>query len=173
MAQTDTTAPAAPQEGFDLTPAEGLPGTIRETPSDLYVELRRFLVGAVETGGTYAAFEESVRPGDPGRAHIHHGGDEAFFVLEGEFSFLLGDRTIRATPGAFIFVPRGTVHGFRNEGERPARFLAIVSPGEFATYLQDVSVAVGTGGRFDTAEVAAVRQRYPQHLPIEWVERRW
>ena len=173
MAQPDTSPQAMPQAGFALTPAAGLRGSIRETPPDLNLDFRRFLVGAAETGGAYAAWEDSVRPGDVGRAHIHHGGDEAFFVLEGEFSFLLGERTIRSTPGSFIFIPRGTVHSFRNEGERPARFLVIASPGEFATYFQDVSAAVGTGGRFDSAEVAAVRARYPHHLSIEWVERTW
>ena len=94
-------------------------------------------------------------------------------MLEGEFAFLLGDRTVRAPTGTFILVPRGTVHGFRNEGDTPARFLTIVSPAEFATYFQEVSTLVGTGARFDSAEVAALRDRYPSHLPIQWVEQAW
>jgi uncharacterized cupin superfamily protein len=37
--------------------------------------------------------------------HIHHQQEEAFYVLEGTFSFLSGDKTINAEPGTFMGIP--------------------------------------------------------------------
>ena len=62
------------------------------------------------------------------RPHAHRRHEELFYVLEGEFDFFLGDRTVRLGPGSFINVPPGVMHDFRNPGALPARWLGIVSP---------------------------------------------
>ena len=82
-----------------------------------------------ETGGEYSLYEQTVplRVGVP--PHIHHRETEAFYVLEGEFEFLKGDRAVRAGVGECVHVPRGFVHGLTNMGTMPARFLAIATPG--------------------------------------------
>ena len=47
----------------------------------------RILLPTAATNGTVAVFEDIVEPGiGPGR-HIHHGEDETFFVMEGQFAF--------------------------------------------------------------------------------------
>lgn len=88
-----------------------------------------FKAVAEETGGEYSLYEETVPPQLGAPPHIHHRETEAFYVLEGEFEFIKGERTVRAGTGEFVHVPRGVVHGFTNVGEEPARFLAIVTPG--------------------------------------------
>jgi quercetin dioxygenase-like cupin family protein len=58
---------------------------------------------------------------------------ESFYVLEGEISFFLGAQSgQRAIAGAFVYIPGGTVHGFRIESEI-ARYLILTTPhhGEF------------------------------------------
>ena len=45
--------------------------------------------------------------------HVHQDVDEVFYVLDGEVEFLIGDKRRAARKGALVFVPRGTVHGFR------------------------------------------------------------
>ena len=54
-------------------------------------------------------------------------------MLDGEISFFLDGRPgVRATAGAFIHIPGGTIHGFRIESEE-ARYLILTTPyhGEF------------------------------------------
>ncbi len=87
-----------------------------------------------ETGGAYSLLEVLITGEGPPQ-HIHKVEDEAFYVLEGEVNVKRGDETIRAPAGAFIMIPRGTVHTFWNTGATPAKMLVIFSPpGGFEGY---------------------------------------
>jgi mannose-6-phosphate isomerase-like protein (cupin superfamily) len=64
-------------------------------------------------------------------AHVHETEDDAFYILEGELTFVLPDREVRAGPGAFVLVPPGNEHGFRNDGAGSARMLNVHAPAGF------------------------------------------
>ncbi len=64
-------------------------------------------------------------------SHVHEGEDDAFYILEGEMIFALGDDEAIAGPGTFVLVPPGVEHGFRNDGEIPVRMLNIHAPAGF------------------------------------------
>lgn len=104
-----------------------LPGEGREplSPTGL---AQRLKAGAADTGGAYSLWESITHPGEGPGPHIHHSHEEAFYILDGELEMLLSGRTFAVAAGAFILVPRGTVHGFSNHGSRPARLLTIFSP---------------------------------------------
>ena len=55
--------------------------------------------------------------------------DEMFYVLEGEFLFLVGERRVGAPPGTFVFIPRGTVHAAKVVGNEPGKVLGAYIPG--------------------------------------------
>jgi mannose-6-phosphate isomerase-like protein (cupin superfamily) len=88
--------------------------------------LATFKAVSAETGGPYVLYETTVPP-----PHIHRRETEAYYVLEGTFEFVHGERTMRASAGDFVHIPMGVVHGFTNAGHGPARFLGIVTPGGF------------------------------------------
>ncbi len=92
-------------------------------------EPRTFKVTPAENGGRYLQFETSTAPGTGAPAHLHHEEDEAFYVLAGQYEFLVGKERFVATAGAFAFVPRGIVHAFTNTGKEVARMLITVTPG--------------------------------------------
>lgn len=71
-----------------------------------------FLADGSTTDGRYALKEFIVRPGAEPPPHTHTHEDEAFYVLEGQFRFSVGDQEIDAGPGSFVFLPRGLTHGF-------------------------------------------------------------
>jgi quercetin dioxygenase-like cupin family protein len=77
-----------------------------------------------ETEGAWSLFEVSVPPGGGPPPHSHDEFDEAYYVLEGELELLAGERKVRAVPGSFITIPRGTVHAYRNNTDATAKFLA-------------------------------------------------
>jgi mannose-6-phosphate isomerase-like protein (cupin superfamily) len=81
-----------------------------------------------ETGGALAFMEATTPPGEGPAPHVHHGSDELFYVLEGLMRFRVGEREVEAGAGAFVFVPRGTVHAARNAGAGPVRLLAAFVP---------------------------------------------
>ena len=64
-------------------------------------------------------------------AHVHEGEDDAFYILEGEMTFVLSEREVSAPPGTFVLIPPGVEHGFRNDGDVPVRMLNIHAPGGF------------------------------------------
>jgi quercetin dioxygenase-like cupin family protein len=70
-------------------------------------------------------------PGRELEAHAHDGEDDAFYILEGELTFVLGDEEVTAPQGTFVLVPPGVEHGFRNDTETPIRILNIHAPAGF------------------------------------------
>jgi mannose-6-phosphate isomerase-like protein (cupin superfamily) len=72
-----------------------------------------------------------IQPGRELEAHVHDDEDDAFYILEGEMTFLLGDGPVAAPPGTFVLVPPGVEHGFRNDGSVPVRMFNIHAPAGF------------------------------------------
>ena len=72
-----------------------------------------------------------IQPGRELEQHAHADEDDAFYILEGEMTFLLGSERVAAPPGTFVLVPPDTEHGFRNDGAAPVRMLNIHAPAGF------------------------------------------
>ena len=113
--------PGTASGGIILGPGEGrtVPGTDTMT----------LKATSEETGGSIGVLEATSPPGSGPPRHIHHGCDELFYVLEGEFLFLVGERQVSAPPGTFVFIPRGTVHAAKGIGTEPCKVLAAYIPG--------------------------------------------
>jgi mannose-6-phosphate isomerase-like protein (cupin superfamily) len=87
--------------------------------------------GPAEMNGAYRVLVLTVPAGQPPAPfHMHPHTDEAFYVAEGEASFLLGDREVQVSGGGFVFVPRGTHHTAWNSADVPMRGLILISPGD-------------------------------------------
>ncbi len=76
--------------------------------------------------------------------HLHHGVDEAFYVLDGTYEFVCGDRSVEAGPGAFVLLPRGVPHRYRS-GHEGGRMLMLFSPGGTEAYFRDLAAAMSEG----------------------------
>jgi quercetin dioxygenase-like cupin family protein len=87
-----------------------------------------FKVRGAETAGALTALENVIAPGDGPPLHTHRDEDEAWYVLAGSLRFRLGDEEATAAAGSFLFVPRGVVHAFVNDGDEPARILVLFTP---------------------------------------------
>jgi mannose-6-phosphate isomerase-like protein (cupin superfamily) len=72
-----------------------------------------------------------IAPGRELEPHVHAEEDDAFYILEGEMTFVLGAETVAAPPGTFVLVPPGCEHSFRNERSEPVRMLNIHAPAGF------------------------------------------
>ncbi len=121
---------------------------------------------------------EAIAPPQAGPPpHIHYEQEEAFYVLEGTFTFQSGDETIEARRGSFVWVPRGTVHTFKNTGPGTGRVLLTNTlPGAHERFFREVGVPVNDIASFqppndppDIAKVMASGARNDIHfkLPAE------
>jgi mannose-6-phosphate isomerase-like protein (cupin superfamily) len=88
-----------------------------------------FKATAANTYGIYSLFEISTSPRDGMLPHLHWYEDETFWVLEGTYRFLFGVEALDLGVGGYVFVPRGILHSFTNNGSSTARMLSLVTPG--------------------------------------------
>jgi mannose-6-phosphate isomerase-like protein (cupin superfamily) len=117
------------------------------------------------SGRDFLVGEFIAEPGFPGpRPHVHRVHEELFYVLEGEFDFFLEDQTARVGAGAFVTVPPGVMHDFRNPGARPARWLGIIAPGGLERYFQEVH-DLAAAGQLTEARMRELRLRYDTEEP--------
>ena len=58
-----------------------------------------------DTGGVLSVVESHDLPGGGSPPHIHHREDETIQILEGEYEFMVGGKTILAKAGTTLFAP--------------------------------------------------------------------
>ena len=121
-----------------------------------------------ETGGLHTVMEHVLPPGRIAMPlHRHERETETTYVLEGVLSVQLGKRVFRAGPGSCIVKPAGVFHTYWNEGERPARFLDVVSPGGVEAYYEEVSAAIPASGVVDVSRVLEISLRHGIEFDME------
>lgn len=103
-------------------------------PGDLY----NLLATGEETNNAFFQFEAIVPTGGGPPPHIHSREDESFYVVNGHLEILIGDSTYQAKSGDFVFVPRGTVHRFKNVGDGTAIQLVTFVPAGMEGYFREV-----------------------------------
>ena len=101
-----------------------VPLTARETILQRDGREISILVAREDVTITHAHYAAGERVAGP---HVHQKHTDAFYVLEGQLTFEIGREGERITlsSGGFVAVPPGVAHSFRNDSDRPARWLTI------------------------------------------------
>jgi quercetin dioxygenase-like cupin family protein len=125
-------------------------------------------------GGAMDFGEMSVEPGTKVPLHIHHGHDEAYYVLNSTFRFKVGDEIAEAPVGAFVFIPRGTPHAWTNIGSEAGRVTLIFTPGgmsglfeELEPLIPEMMVGMNDMSKVDPAvlaKVEAISRKYQYEI---------
>ena len=87
------------------------------------------MASSESTGGAFSLVHHTAPPGHATPYHLHHIEDEAFFVLDGEFTFICDGKKTVLGPGGYIFLPRNIPHGIRCTGSAPSTMLVLAMPG--------------------------------------------
>ena len=104
-----------------------------------------FLATGEQTAGAFTLVDEQAKRGESVPLHRHREDMESFYVLEGEITLYIGDEPgALARPGAFAYLPGGTVHGFRIESET-ARYLILTTP-RHGQFYREITLPSGPGG---------------------------
>ena len=101
--------------------------------------LAEIKVTAEQTGGLLSILEITEPPNADGPLHVHHREDEGFWILEGDATIEIGDETIEAHAGDFVFGPRGIPHRY-SVGPEGCRMLFVMTPGGFENLVRGMSV---------------------------------
>jgi quercetin dioxygenase-like cupin family protein len=94
-----------------------------------------------QTGGSFAVvefldFEDSSVP-----LHVNDRWDRGFYILDGEYTFVIGDDAVAAKRGTWIFVPRKTPHAWRCDSPE-GRLLNVTAPGGLENFYRQVGEIV-------------------------------
>ena len=122
-----------------------------------------------QTGGTIFAVEIRMPPGGgPPVMHRHDPG-EIYHVLDGEFTFYVGDpagpvRRVTAGPGDVVPLAGGTPHNIRNETSADAVAFVVHSPAAVMEGFSRAAAALAAAGPPDMAQVLALAERHGVEL---------
>jgi quercetin dioxygenase-like cupin family protein len=118
----------------------------------------KFLVDETQGTGSIVMFEMLVPPNARVPApHYHKQVDEVVYGLEGTLTMTLNGERHELRQGDRLLVPRGSVHGFENLHDGPARTLAVLTPGSIGRgYFEAVAAEVNGPGKPDLTKVKAI-----------------
>jgi quercetin dioxygenase-like cupin family protein len=113
---------------------------------------------SAQTDGAFSFIEASVPPGQGPVAHVHNGGAEGFYLLDGELEFLNGDKRFTAHSGDLVYVPAGIRHRFKNKHVHTAKMLFFFTPAgpESAFLIGDDAVPGTPPPAWDMARFAEI-----------------
>lgn len=94
---------------------------------------------AEDTDGGFTLVEITAGPGYETPLHIHHDEDEGFWMIDGSATFTVGEETVEAGPGAYLFGPKDVPHKWR-AGADGARMLYLFTPSGFEEMIREMSV---------------------------------
>jgi quercetin dioxygenase-like cupin family protein len=113
-------------------PIELLAQSVDEAEGSAFWFLNNLCIVKATTDSTGGAFSMVYQVAPPGHAtpyHLHHVEDEAFYVLDGEFTFICDGKKTVVGPGGYMFLPRGIPHGIRVSSAAPSTMLIFAMPG--------------------------------------------
>ncbi|MFG2085254.1 MULTISPECIES: cupin domain-containing protein [unclassified Spirillospora] len=107
-------------------------------PFPFFKQTMRILSASSDTNGVLGAVEVAGPRGSVPPLHVHRREDEAFYVLEGDYSVFVGDDVIPASPGTWVWGPRNVPHGYQIHSEH-GRHMSLVMPGGFEAFFEEVA----------------------------------
>jgi quercetin dioxygenase-like cupin family protein len=118
----------------------------------------RFLCEAAHTARRFSVMEVTL-PRDMGPPPHDHDWDEAYYVLEGEVRFQLGEDVRVYSQGDFIYAPGGVLHAFKGASQTPARVLVLDAPATMEGFFREAAQEIQVFPQ-DLAKVPALGQRH-------------
>lgn len=116
----------------------------------------RLTVRGADTGGKYAQWLSITQPGGGPPPHLHEREDEWFYVLEGRVSFLVDGEWTEVAPGSGAYLPKGSVHTFKNVGDVPLRMVLTVAPAGFEDFFAASAEEFAKAGPPDIPKIMGI-----------------
>jgi quercetin dioxygenase-like cupin family protein len=116
---------------------------VKGKPFDFHGAIFTIKVLTSETNGSYTILDVIHPPNVGPASHMHPKGSETFYIIEGDYEFILDEKSLTGEPGDVIFVPKGTPHRFV-VGYKGGHAL-VISPPELEFYFFNVGELLDKG----------------------------
>lgn len=126
-----------------------------------------YKVLTAETAGAMFVMEQAnAKKGGPTR-HLHHGQDELFYVIEGEYVVEIGSDRFHLKAGDCVLGPREVPHAWAFVGESTGRLLLSYSPaGKMEQFFNDrEKLGIKKGSYSSTPQEREAMRSYG----MEWI----
>lgn len=123
---------------------------MKDKPFDFHSATFTIKVLTSETNGHYTILDVIHPPNIGPAIPVHPNGSETFYIIEGDYEFILDGKVIKGTSGDVIFIPKGIPHRF-TVGNKGGHSL-IISPPELEFYFFKVSELLKRGEVSDETE---------------------
>ncbi len=115
-------------------------------------------IPSATTGGSFELIEYHGPVQPP--PHVHREREEAFYIVQGTFTFLLGQEELQAPAGSLVFIPRGETHSFR--APKDGRALLFIAPAGLEGFFQELGSGL-EAGKTPAEMRSALAGRYDSH----------
>lgn len=137
-----------------IHPSEGK--KVNPTPAENLI----FKLTGEDTNGALDLVEGTIGYQAGPVMHIHQDQDEIFYILDGSLHWRIGEETLDTEAGDTVYVPRGVPHTYINLSEKPARAIAVFSPGGFDRFMDAWTALLATSP--SPEEMGELAARYNQ-----------
>ena len=125
----------------------------------------RFLITGENSSGSVAAFELFVPSAErltaPAHSHDHY--EETIYGIDGVSTWTVDGRQIDVGPGQALYIPRGAIHRFDNNGSQDVKALCVITPAAIGPqYFRESAEVINAaaGGPPDRAKMAEIMLRH-------------
>ena len=113
-----------------------------------------------DTGGQFCMWTNVTPPGGGPPPHRHEAEDEWFWPLSGPAEFLKDGEWIQVPAKTAVFMPKGSVHSFRNPNDEPLEMLIQTIPGGFDHFFSECAEEFAKGGPPDMDKLIEISAKY-------------
>ncbi|MDR5589372.1 cupin domain-containing protein [Christiangramia sp. SM2212] len=98
-------------------------------------------VSGHQLSGDYDLATGESAPNVPGPPpHFHENYHESFLIVEGEMDFIINGEVKTIREGESIDIAQGTLHTFKNSGDKVCKWVNVHSPKGFAEFFQQYGI---------------------------------
>jgi hypothetical protein len=112
-------------------------------------------------------WSEVTPPGGGPPPHYHLKDEEIFHVIEGRVEFLVDGQWQEVGPGGCAFMPRGSVHTFKNVGDQPSRMVIATMPSGFENFFARCAKEFAKPGGPDMSRIIEIGVEHGIHFVQE------
>lgn len=121
-------------------------------------------LSGAQTGGHLVVWTEITQPGGGPPPHYHLNEDEWFHIEEGRVAFFHDKEWHELGPGGSAFMPRNSIHAFKNVGDTPSRMRISASPAGFETFFARCAEEFAKPGEPDMPRIFAICAEHGIHF---------